>query len=201
MRILLVTAPSLSEIADVLNTVSTQPIELVASVASRFKHHCVEVRLGKYELIANVIPDSRVIKLLARFGPINVKALQRELYDWVANKMRILVATDDPAKVVPILSKFPNKLPVILSKNADSLLKRSYVEITYVAITLYPGVEGLYFNANVLSDKRAAYLLFDQGSIPVEIDDLEARMVKAVEELNELLDDTEERLNAYSISS
>lgn len=102
--------------------------------------------------------------------------------------MRILVVTDDPAKIVPILRKFPNRLQSFpFCSNGEFLFKRYYVEITST-----PG--GLYFTAKVLSDKRAAYLLFDQGSIPVEVDDLEARLVKAVEELNELLDDTEERI-------
>lgn len=98
--------------------------------------------------------------------------------------MRILVVTDDPAKVVPILRKFPNRLQSFpFCSNGESLFKRSYVEITLYTST--PG--GLYFSANVLSDKRVAYLLFDQGSIPVEVDNLEVRLTMALDELNKIL--------------
>lgn len=98
--------------------------------------------------------------------------------------MRILVVVDDPGVLVSIIRKFPNRLQSFpFCANTNSVFKRSYVEITLHTST--PG--GLYFSASVLSDKRVAYLLFDQGSIPVEVDDLEVRLTRALDELNKIL--------------
>lgn len=63
------------------------------------------------------------------------------------------------------------------------MFKRSYVEITLYTST--PG--GLYFNAAVISDNRAVYLLFDYATVPVEIEHLELALVKAMEDINKLL--------------